>query len=58
MFIVIIFVHFFFESFVCQLIVARDSNLGSAYGDLGLALDIDMVFEVARESKPKECFHA
>jgi len=36
----------------------RDNNLRSGYGDLGLALDIDMVFEVACESKPKECFRA
>ncbi len=41
-----------------QLIVVRDKNLGSGYGDLGFALDIDMVFEVAHESKPKECFHS
>jgi hypothetical protein len=58
MFIVIIFVHFFFYSFVCRLIVVKDNNLRSKYGDLGLALDIDMVFEVACESKPKECFRA
>jgi hypothetical protein len=43
---------------VFQLIVVRDNNLGSKYGDLGLALDIDMVFEVAHDSKPKECFHS
>jgi hypothetical protein len=58
MFIVIIFVHFFFDSFVCPLIVVRDNNLRFGYGDLGLALNIAMVFEVARESKPKECFCA
>jgi hypothetical protein len=58
MFIVIIFAHSFFDSFVCWLIVVRDNNLRSGYGDLGLALDIDMVFEVACESKPKECFRA
>jgi hypothetical protein len=58
MFIVIIFVHFFFDNFVCPLIVVRDNNLRSGYGDLGLALDIDMVFEMAYESKPNECFHA
>ncbi len=40
------------------LIVVKDSNLRSKYGDLGLALDINMVFEVAHDSKPKECFHA
>jgi len=59
MFIVITFVHFFFWQFcVFQLIVVRDNNLGSGYGDSGFALDIDMVFEVAHESKPKECFHS
>ncbi len=41
-----------------QLIVVRDSNLGFEYGDLCLALDINMVFEVAHESKPKEYFCA
>jgi hypothetical protein len=43
---------------VFQLIVVRDSNLGSRYGALGLALDINMVFEVVHDSNPKECFHA
>ncbi len=36
----------------------QDNNLRSGYGDLGLALDIDMVFEMAYEFKPKECFRA
>jgi hypothetical protein len=57
--IVITFVHLFFDSFcVFRIIVVKDSNLGSRYGALGLALDINMVFEVAHDSKPKECFHA
>ena len=55
--IVITFVHLFFDDFVCRLIVVRDNNLGSIYGALGLALDINMVFEVMHDSKPKECFH-
>jgi len=43
---------------VFQLIVVKDSSLGSRYGALGLALDINMVFEVTHGSEPKECFHA
>jgi hypothetical protein len=41
---------------VFRLIVVRDSNLRSGYGALGVALDINMVFEVPHDSKPKECF--
>ncbi len=41
-----------------RLIVVRNSNLGSRHGALGLALDINMVFEVAHDSKAKECSHA
>ncbi len=43
---------------VFQLIVVKDSKLGSRHGALGLALEITMVFEVTHDSKPKECFHA
>ncbi len=43
---------------VFWLIVVRNSNLGSRNGALGLALDINMVFEMAHDSKPKKCFHA
>ncbi len=43
---------------VFQLIVVKDSNLGSKYGALGLALEINLVFEVTHDSKPKECLHA
>jgi hypothetical protein len=47
---------FFWWFFVFWLIVVRDNNLGSRYGALGLALDINMVFEVMHDSKPKKCF--
>jgi hypothetical protein len=43
---------------VFGLIVFKDNNLGSRYGALGLALDINMVFEATHDSKPKECYHA